>query len=79
MLGICGKNIKTAINSDAYYSPFFMGLNLHHCHLFGNNTKLKINLSKLNIVNGESIFKVEINMNKRIIRWFMDNKIIYEC
>lgn len=58
MLGICGKNIKSAINSDAYFSPYFMGLHLHHCHLFGINGKTKLNFSKLNIVNGESIFKV---------------------
>ena len=66
MIGVCGNDIKSTVNS--YHSPHFLGLYLINGNLFGNGKNPCV-ASGFNIVEGESVIKVEIDMNKRWIAW----------
>jgi hypothetical protein len=72
-LGICGKNIKSSPN--VYLDPNFMGLYLNNGNLYG--AKMNSPGAKGLIIEGEPVFKVEIDMNKKVITWYMNDAIIH--
>jgi len=58
--GVCGKDI---IGEDkAYRSPYFIGLLLNNGNIYFSKTN-KVAAGPIELVEGKSIFKVEINMN----------------
>lgn len=77
-LGICANSIKSEINISSYYSPYFMGLYLASGQLYGNN-KNPILASGYSIVDGQSIIKIEINMNKKSLSWFHNDSFLCEA
>lgn len=75
-MGICGNNIISATNANAYNSPYFMGFFLYGGYLYGNG-KSPIVASNFTIVDGQSIVKVEIDMNKKWISWYLNEALLY--
>ena len=41
-VGICGKNIISFLNQNAYNSPYFMGFYLYGGYLYGNGKSLLV-------------------------------------
>lgn len=75
-MGICGKNIRTNISAAAYDSPYFMGFYLYNGTLYGNNKSPTV-APNLNVVIGETVFKVEIDMNRKEIAWYGSGVKLY--
>lgn len=70
IFGICSFDIRYTVNS--YHSPYFLGLSLSEKTVLGNN-KSDVAIQPVEIVEGRSVVKVEVDMNKSVISWFLDD------
>lgn len=75
-MGICGKSIRANISAAAFYSPYFMGLYLSDRGLYGNNQHPTV-VPNIDVVIGETVFKVEIDMNKKEVAWYSNEIKLY--
>jgi hypothetical protein len=75
MAGICGKNIRSQVHNTAYHSPYYIGYNLSDGNLYAN--KKNIVGTDVIAVTGESIFKVEVNMNLGHLTWSLNDSPFY--
>lgn len=69
IFGACTNEIKSLQN--IYHSPQFIGLNFAEKTILGNN-KSDIAIPPQDITEGKSVVRVEIDMNKTVISWFLD-------
>jgi len=69
IFGVCTHDVKSLLN--IYQSAQFIGLNLSERTIL-NNSKTDIAISHVEIVEGRSIVRVEIDMNKGVISWYLD-------
>ena len=60
---------------NIYQSPQFLGLNLGERTVLGNS-KSDIAISPVEIVLGKSVIRVEMDMNKGVISWFLDGSFL---
>ena len=69
IFGVCTHDVKSLLN--IYQSAQFIGLNLSERTIL-NNSKTDIAISHVEIVEGRSVVRVEIDMNKGVISWYLD-------
>ena len=70
IFGVCSFDIRYTINN--YHSPYFLGLSLSEKTVLGSN-KSDVAIQPVEVVEGKSVVKVEIDMNKSVISWFLDD------
>ena len=73
IFGICTNEVKSLLN--IYQSPQFIGLNLSERTILGNS-KSDIAIQPVEIVDGKSVVRVEIDMNKGVISWYLDHSFL---
>jgi hypothetical protein len=73
IFGVCSFDIRCTINN--YHSPYFLGLSLSERTVLGNN-KSDVAIQVVEVVEGKTIIKVEIDMNKSVISWFLDENFL---
>ena len=73
IFGICTNEVKSLLN--IYQSPQFIGLNLSERTILGNS-KSDIAIQPVEIVEGKSVVRVEIDMNKGVISWYLDHSFL---
>lgn len=69
IFGACTNEIKSLQN--IYHSPQFIGLHFSERTILGNN-KSDVAIPPQDIIEGKSVVRVEIDMNKTVISWFLD-------
>lgn len=70
LIGGCGKTAAELIQTETYTSPQFIGLHLSNGNIYMNKTNKTGTGTMAFTVN--SIFKVLIDMDTKIMKWFMD-------
>lgn len=73
IFGVCSHDIKSSTNS--YHSPYFLGLYLSEKTILGNS-KSDVAIQPVEIIEGKSIVKIEIDMNKSVVSWFLDETFL---
>lgn len=73
IFGVCAFDIRFSVNN--YHSSYFLGLSFSQRTILGNN-KSDVAIPIVEIVEGKSIIKVEYDMNKSVISWFLDDSFL---
>jgi hypothetical protein len=61
VVGICANIIKGEVNR--HKSPYFIGMNIYDGNIYSNKESKSGALGGIKMIEGKSIFKLEIDMN----------------